>query len=569
MVEIKLRKAQEIAINEIMNSYDNNKYFFINMPTGGGKTLTVLMLYKRIQEVEKERVYMIVATRTKNEFNPYFRDIVKFQLDINPLGIAGKEEMCNEQALRVILEELEDISPCKMCDKRVCLLEYAKIREGILGHQSITWLKNINDICPYYSLRQHIKVADITCVTYPYIFTPRINLIAQELRDELSKPSNKIVLVIDEGHNVDNVGQQYERKLNYYWVQRVVELIEKNELMLPLTEYIQLRDFIAQKMSEKENHIRKEEIPEINTEVLREEIEALSYDLLEESSRKKLRVLLPILRFYELLWDENLEVFSYKDGIKLRAILPTPIIQRYVTWFDKAIIMSGTLQPYDYIKNIWKLEGKYIDVEEYCVELLKNREGYLVTTLTTKYKYRQANYPRYAQAIEKIHKEFDTIKLVVFPSYEVMNEVLKRINEEILRQSVIETEGTKIEEVQKEVMDNGKRLIMAVAGGKLTEGVEVTKNGKSLIEDVLLCGIPYPEVSPYMMIKAQRISQLLNGNVDLFRYLYHVPALVQVKQAIGRAVRSEKDKARIWLLDSRYRYMVDELKVRMPTMSLI
>jgi len=41
-----------------------------------------------------------------------------------------------------------------------------------------------------------------------------------------------------------------------------------------------------------------------------------------------------------------------------------------------------------------------------------------------------------------------------------------------------------------------------------------------------------------------------------------VPALIAVKQAIGRAVRSEKDRVRVWLLDKRFDSLWWKIRLR-------
>jgi len=96
----------------------------------------------------------------------------------------------------------------------------------------------------------------------------------------------------------------------------------------------------------------------------------------------------------------------------------------------------------------------------------------------------------------------------------------------------------------------GKSLIIAVGRGKLAEGIELTEEGRSLISDVALVGIPFPFPDDYNKLRAQAIASRVGRAKE--EMLTKIPALITVRQAIGRAIRGPNDSATIWLLDSRY-----------------
>ena len=62
MSNISLRPHQEYVVNKITRELDKHNIFFINMSTGGGKTLTSLLIYKMMREQSSAKC--LIATRT-------------------------------------------------------------------------------------------------------------------------------------------------------------------------------------------------------------------------------------------------------------------------------------------------------------------------------------------------------------------------------------------------------------------------------------------------------------------------------------------------------------------------
>ncbi len=110
--------------------------------------------------------------------------------------------------------------------------------------------------------------------------------------------------------------------------------------------------------------------------------------------------------------------------------------------------------------------------------------------------------------------------------------------------------------------------IISVAHGKLVEGIEFIDEdkGDSLIDTVVIAGIPYPVPDAYHRRSAESILKRLGTEeggysddgvyIDVGRlkamYFLMQPALIAVRQAIGRAIRTPSDRATIFLADSRF-----------------
>jgi DNA excision repair protein ERCC-2 len=116
--------------------------------------------------------------------------------------------------------------------------------------------------------------------------------------------------------------------------------------------------------------------------------------------------------------------------------------------------------------------------------------------------------------------------------------------------------------------EEGKRYaVISVAHGKLVEGIEFVdeETGDSLIDAVVIAGIPYPVPDEYNRRRARSILKRLgiqeggeneSGDIDVGRlkamYFLMGPASMAVRQAIGRAIRTPRDRATIFLADSRF-----------------
>ena len=103
---------------------------------------------------------------------------------------------------------------------------------------------------------------------------------------------------------------------------------------------------------------------------------------------------------------------------------------------------------------------------------------------------------------------------------------------------------------------------MAVCGGKLSEGVEFVINGKSIIKTVVIAGFPFPMPNFEMELRKELYDKAFGYGKGFF-LLSVLPMINKVQQAIGRAIRSERDKASIIFLDDRveyFKYFPEEIR---------
>jgi len=234
-----------------------------------------------------------------------------------------------------------------------------------------------------------------------------------------------------------------------------------------------------------------------------------------------------------------------RPALVLKPITPKPIVLRARRLFnDTWVLMSGTLPDRKYIENVWGLEVDYY----FSVNVkLGERVVRVDTDVTSRFDERNEEmFNKYADKIRDIVSNNDgSVYLVVYPSYDFMKQVVKRLGDLPVAQ-VSEDNERSLARV-REIAKTAKKLVIhAVANGRFTEGIEIVEDGVSKINHVIMAGMPFPNVKDDFIQDRIKAS----GLTPVKFLLTH--ARMTTLQSTGRAIRSNNDKATIWLLDSRY-----------------
>jgi DNA excision repair protein ERCC-2 len=139
-----------------------------------------------------------------------------------------------------------------------------------------------------------------------------------------------------------------------------------------------------------------------------------------------------------------------------------------------------------------------------------------------------------------------------FPSYEFMSAVMFQLRGPPLSKQVMpdsrELSKNEREAMLLEMRREGDRALFASIGGSFTEGVDFYDN---LLSAVVVVGLPLSPPSEELDALTSRLADRF-GAAKAKLYSQTYPAVARVLQASGRAIRSEKDRAAIILLDERY-----------------
>jgi DNA excision repair protein ERCC-2 len=128
-----------------------------------------------------------------------------------------------------------------------------------------------------------------------------------------------------------------------------------------------------------------------------------------------------------------------------------------------------------------------------------------------------------------------------------MKEVLKLANFDL--PFVVEERATRIVDVLNFLESNKQCIIFGVARGKISEGVDMSTEGRTMLSAVIIVGLPYP-----------KRTELQNALLEYFKekfgkraieYANDIPCLNALAQSAGRLLRSPEDRGIIVIMDGR------------------
>ncbi len=581
------RTWQPKVVQRILDCVRTGKNrIMLDAPTGSGKTLIALLA---LMEIRREYdFHSYIAVRTINEMFPYDRDIAGFKIPLDYKYFVGKRRACsyyvegddNNSALcdACLLRKFNKQTREEEFDEDNArrVIRSAQVRSELpsgLANLERKYVKNKDaQICLYHSLKEITSDADL--ITFPYI-------INENIRNATKIDLSKSIVIVDEAHNLENAGDVSHhisvRSLDASirdFRENCLPLILKNDsedwavqvesAMLKLSKALVK---ISPERSEelKGKHIEKlalvSEIDDEGREIISEaysEVELLKRRLAEEKSNAGLRnPFYAAHSFLSNIDNESYELFSEGSGnISLKVVDPASTLS-ILNESRVLLLMSGTMPPADYVQKVWGIEGceeirvsKDYDEDYHSVFPRRSRKVEVIDGVSSAYNQRKGEdwIRRYVEIIQSAFKLGSLSTLVCCPSYSIAS----KINNELrVEKKYLETRATSVQEVMDVL---GSRLIiLAVARGKILEGVEFVKNGASLIDSVVVAGVPYPVPDDLYKWRVKKIMSRLGVSTNEFRYFMQIPALTVVKQAIGRAIRFPADTVSVYLADSRFR----------------
>jgi hypothetical protein len=217
-----------------------------------------------------------------------------------------------------------------------------------------------------------------------------------------------------------------------------------------------------------------------------------------------------------------------------------------------ALLMSGTLRPTELYASLMGIRGAR--TQELASPYPRgSRLMLLESSLSTKYAERGPNlYRKLAERISTALTAMpaDKSALVAFPSYRMMEEVLSYNIECGYRSRIVETRSALLETL-KDQMETQPCAVFLVYGGKFSEGIDLVKNGDSLVNLIVGVGIPFTPPNSYQQALQGWYEEQF-GEETGFYYTSVVPSIRRVVQLVGRLRRSPNDWGAVLLLDRRF-----------------
>ncbi|MCK5107588.1 MAG: ATP-dependent DNA helicase [Nanoarchaeota archaeon] len=599
----KVRPIQEDMILAVSKAIQNNKKILVHAPTGIGKTVSVLGPALRKAIDADKTIMMLTARHTQHDLAiQTLKDIKKkYKLNFSAVDIIGKKWMCAVD----IVERLSSSEFAEFCKARkedhLCEFytnTYSKKELTIRAKKFIADLESqdiktseeliqaakARRLCPYEISLAMTKKAKAIVADYFYLFNKDI---FSKFSARSEKEMEDLIVIVDEGHNLaDRVRELLSVNLSTYILQRAFNEAKENgygEVMPFLTN---LKNYLVETFANygKESIIKKvdfiqavsgfnegveyEEFGKETTDTIskgdsyknmKDELEGIGFEILK--SKKKSFILL--VAFFLAKWQGQEEgyvrIISSRRGkheliytLSYQCLDPSLITKEVIDAVSSMVIMSGTLTPLDFYKDILGFEK---DAEAYVYGSPfphENRMNIVVPKTSTKYSMR--NNKQFSD-IGKISAEMaNNIKgnvMIFFPSYGLRDSIYPFFEAFSEKEIMLELRGMKKEDKINLIEKfKGKKekgaVLLAVASGSFGEGVDLPGD---LLHGVIVVGIPLPP--PDLLTK-----ELINYYDIRFGlgwdYGYVLPAITKVLQNAGRCIRSETDKGVIAFLDERY-----------------
>ncbi|NWF94605.1 MAG: hypothetical protein HXY34_00510 [Candidatus Thorarchaeota archaeon] len=259
-------------------------------------------------------------------------------------------------------------------------------------------------------------------------------------------------------------------------------------------------------------------------------------------------------------WHIALESHKgWKDGVSLsdaeisvRPLNSAGLAAPVLRGVRAALLMSGTLRPVSHYASLLGVSSA-LTADLSSPYRHGTRLVLVDKDLDTGYSRRSTQLWR--TLADRVSLVLETVPadksaLIAFPSYQLMNEVLSFGVHTGYRQQVIESKDYRIEDI-REQMEKSPCAVFLVYSGKFSEGVDLVKDGHSMVDLIVGVGVPFTPPTSYQK-SLQEFYDRRHGTGAGYYYAVVVPSIRTVAQLVGRLRRSPDDRGIVVLLDSRF-----------------
>ena len=217
-------------MSDLKRTLDAGGHCVLEMPSGTGKTVSLLSLIVAYQQHYPEHRKLIYCSRTMSEIEKALAELkalMKYRAEqlgeveeFRGLGLTSRKNLClhpsvkREKSGSVVdarcrsltagfvkekKERGEDVDLCIYHDNLDLLEPHNLIPPGVWTLDGMLRYGEQQKQCPYFTARRMMPFCNVIIYSYHYLLDPKI---AERVSRELSKDC---IVVFDEAHNIDNV----------------------------------------------------------------------------------------------------------------------------------------------------------------------------------------------------------------------------------------------------------------------------------------------------------------------------------------------------------------------------
>ncbi|KAI5449382.1 TFIIH/NER complex ATP-dependent 5'-3' DNA helicase subunit [Naganishia albida] len=216
---------------DLKKTLDAGGHCVLEMPSGTGKTVSLLSLIVSYQQFYSRARKLIYCSRTVPEIEKALAELKRLMAyreemgakdeGFRGMGLTSRRNLClhpdvsKEKKGKVVDARCRDLTSAFACEKgraepgsvELCSFheELNNYEAGNLIPAGIFTLEDVKrygkekGVCPYFTIRRMLPHADVIIYSFHYLLDPKI---ADQVSKEMSKDS---IVVFDEAHNIDNV----------------------------------------------------------------------------------------------------------------------------------------------------------------------------------------------------------------------------------------------------------------------------------------------------------------------------------------------------------------------------
>ena len=535
----------------------NGGRFYCEAPTGIGKTMSTLFPFIKVlpEDIQSKIFYLTAKTPGKEAAYQAVEILKEKGLVINDIVITAKDKVCFCKGKACNPDDCPFAR--KYYDKIQAVLNYALTNYTTFDPDTIMDIARENVICPFELELDLSLYCDIIICDYNYLFDP-----ISYMKRYFDEDATHHLALVDEAHNlVDRSRDMYSSFVLYESFLTARKSVRHSKHLKLKRALTKLNKMFKELMEGKEpgqyilDHYPAEiENPlvyfvETCQDINKNEREEMTDELLD--FYLEVNEFVKISEFYCDKYLLYLDILADTMNIRMLCLDASSFLSRTLRGIKGAVFFSATLQPIEYY--IDTLGGEKSSDPRLILPSpfpIDNLRLLVAPKVSVKWRNREKTYHEVAEYIKKFVNNKVGNYFIYSPSYEYMENLLLHLDLSDYDYFVQTKEMT--EEERREFLlhfqPNPGRTTLGflVIGGAFSEGIDLVSD--RLIGAVII-GIGMPRIN----FESDQISEYYD-NQDLpgrdYAYLY--PGMNKVMQAVGRVIRSEKDRGAVLLIDERY-----------------
>ena len=591
------RKGQSEMMLAIEEAVRTGVNICAEAPNGFGKTCVTLSSI--LPWVKENNGKILYCARTHRQLDRVVEELVEIskRQDVSGVSFRGRSHMClnpfvieNSDFVAPISEvcgQLKATGRCSYYEKLKKAGEpedlIEEVPKKVLTAPEIVEIAKSKSMCPYEMAKRLAKVVDVVALSYLYVFDPWI---LDVFVPDLGTPLSKMVLVLDEAHNVPATALDSASDSLTIRIARQATREASSGPFKDGTSFEFSRS-LTKKLQEMSSDLKDNDEKLVNPrDIVDMAIKSASLDSgdrvlrhMQEHGAKMKKGLLKAGKFprsaihrvaeFLLSWLKcaNREDYSFilsksttrggttRVSLNLVALDPTSVTTPVLERVHSSVAISGTISPLDAYSEMLGFGPEDTQATFQSPFAITNRLGLIVGGLDTSFQNRNSTtFERMVDHCLAVANATPGNTGIFASSYSIARSLVeagfeKRLKRELFveRPGMKGTDNDKMIEGFKRKGGKGGAVLLGVQGGRNSEGGDFPG---STMESVVVVGVPYARLTPSM-------EALISYYDTAFHqkgrdYAYVLPAMTRAIQAAGRPVRRLDDRGAIVMLDQRF-----------------